>query len=147
MQSAVGRLSIALLIIVSTHLPVSASPADEITEILARAQALYYEADFGKSIEILSRADELLRDQPGHLQEKAAVKLQMALAFIGLNDKVQAKRNFSEMYALDPNHQMDPQVFAPKVIQLAEEAEGELSESLCRSVLNQADEAIVKGDS
>ena len=84
MQSAVRRLSIALLIVVFTQLPVLAAPADEITEILARAQALYYEADFGKSIEVLSQADELLKNQTGHAQEKATVKLQMALAFIGL---------------------------------------------------------------
>jgi tetratricopeptide (TPR) repeat protein len=146
MQSAVCRLSVALLIVVSVQLPVSSRPSDEITDILARAQALYYEADFGKSIEALTQADDLLRNQTGHTQEKAAVKLQMALAFIGLNDKAQAKHNFSEMYALEPDHQMDPQVFAPKVIQLAEEAKAEQSESLCRSILNQANETMVKGD-
>ena len=46
------------------------APPDDPSEMLARAEALYYEAEFAKSVELLTRADEILRPQAGHLEEK-----------------------------------------------------------------------------
>ncbi len=65
--------------------------------MLARAEALYYEAEFAKSVELLSRADEMLRPQSGHLEEKINVKMQLALSFMGLNDINRAKANLVEV--------------------------------------------------
>src|SRR5215831_10123086 len=97
------------------------SRVDEPSEMLARAEALYYEADFAKSIELLLRADELLARQAGRLEEKTAVKLQLALGFIGLNDSTRGKAYLKELYALDSDHRIDVQAFSPKVIRLVEE--------------------------
>src|SRR5262245_48357370 len=102
--------------------------ADEVAETLARAEALYYEADFTKSIELLLHADELLQSQLGHQQEKATVKLQLALAYVGLNNTTQAKIYFRELYALDFDHAIDAQQFSPKILQLAEQAKAEQGE-------------------
>src|SRR6266436_6605567 len=99
-MSKIVRTGILLLIFVALCSTSWASP-DEVADLLARAQVLYYEADFNKSIELLLRADELVRDQSGHVKEKSDVKLQLALGFIGLNDRVQAKRYFTELYAID----------------------------------------------
>jgi hypothetical protein len=114
--------------------------------MLARAEALYYEADFAKSVELLSRADEVLRSQPGHLEEKINVKMQLALGFMGLNDINRAKANLVELYALDSDHRIDPQVFAPKVVTLAEEARAEQNAMRCQSLVNDAQEQYAAGN-
>ena len=120
--------------------------ADDPSEMLARAEALYYEAEFAKSVELLTRADEILRLQSGHLEEKINVKMQLALAFMGLNDINRAKTNLVELYALDSDHRMDPQVFAPKVVKLAEEAKAEQNELRCQSILNDAQTQYAAGN-
>src|SRR5262245_19947528 len=84
------------------------APADDPSEMLSRAEALYYEADFAKSVELLLRADELLLKERGRLEEKTEVKLQLALGFIGLNDKARAKAFLEQLYALDSDHRIDP---------------------------------------
>src|SRR5712671_2719405 len=95
-----SRKILAVLIVLFVSRPIQAASADEPGEMLARAEALYYEADFAKSVELLLRADNLLREQPGRLQEKSDVKLQLALGFIGLNDRNQAKAYLGQLYAL-----------------------------------------------
>jgi hypothetical protein len=144
------RNILALLIMVLMSQPGwSAAPAsaDDPSEMLARAEALYYEAEFAKSVELLTRADEILRPQAGHLEEKINVKMQLALAFMGLNDISRAKTNLVELYALDSDHRMDPQVFAPKVVKLAEEAKAEQDEVRCQSILNDAQKQYAAGNS
>jgi tetratricopeptide (TPR) repeat protein len=146
-MSRISRSILTLLIIVSLRGPGVSAPADEATEMLARAVALYYEADFARSIELLLRADELLRPRTGQLQEKAEVKMQLALAYIGLNDNARAKTYLEELFALDPDRQTDPQMFSPKVIQLAEEARASQNEQRCRAVLDEANRHLVAGNS
>src|SRR5215831_6730605 len=122
------------------------SRVDEPSEMLARAEALYYEADFAKSIELLLRADELLNQQSGHMDEKTAVKLQLALGYIGLNDSARAKTYLGQLFALDADHRIDPQVFSPKVIKLADEARAEQNAVRCRSVTDDAQRQLGKGN-
>src|SRR5215471_16518959 len=122
------------------------APPDDPSEMLARAEALYYEAEFAKSVELLSRADEVLRSQPGHLEEKIDVKMQLALGFMGLNDITRAKANLVELYALDSDHRIDPQVYAPKVITLAEEARAEQNTRQCQALVNDAQQQYAAGN-
>jgi tetratricopeptide (TPR) repeat protein len=140
------RNILTILILLSLNLSGWSTPADEPSEMLARAEALYYEADFAKSIELLLRADTLLRQQSGRLQDKINVRLQLALGFIGLNDTARAKAYLSEMFAIDENHRIDPQMFSPKVIQLAEEAKAEQAELRCRSTLDEAQRLLGAGN-
>jgi len=140
------RRIFAVLIVIAMYRPIWAG-TDEPSEMLARAQVLYYEADFAKSVELLLRADELLRDKPGLLQEKTDVKLQLALGLIGLNDSDRAKVYLGQVYALDPDHQIDPQMFSPKVIRLAEDARTEQNERRCRLLSDQAQAQLEKGNS
>ena len=105
------------------------------------------QADFAKSIELLLRADELLGQQTGNLQEKTAVKLQLALGYIGLNDSTRAKTYLEQLYALDADHHIDPQVFSPKVIRLADEARAEQNELRCRLLTDEAQRQLGTGNS
>jgi len=121
--------------------------SDEPADMLARAEALYYEADFAKSVELLQRADEMLSKQPAGVKEKTDVKLQLALGFIGLNDNDKARKYLGELFVLDPNRAMDPQMFSPKVIKLADEAKAEQNELHCRSVVDDAQKQLTAGNS
>jgi len=141
------RNTIALLIVFSFGQFAFAETVDDAREMLARAEALYFEADFEKSVDLLLRAAELLRDQPGYQKEKSAIKLQIALGLIGLNDSARAKQYLGELYALDADHRIDPQMFSPKVIQLAEEARAEQHERRCRSVSEEAQQQLDRGNS
>src|SRR5262249_30868094 len=130
----ISRSILALLLIAGMSRSGYSAGADEPSEMLARAEALYYAADFAQSIELLLRADEMLRQQVGNLKEKTDVKLQLALSFIGLNDSARAKTYLQELYAIDIDRRIDPQMYSPKVIRLAEDARTEQKELRCRNV-------------
>jgi hypothetical protein len=72
--------------------------------------------------------------------------MQLALGFMGLNDISKAKANLVELYALDSDHRVDPQVFAPKVVKLAEEAKAEQNEMRCQSLVNDAQKQYAAGN-
>jgi len=139
------RKIVVLLFVMGAGSSAWSRPSDEISETLARAEALYYEADFTKSIELLLRVDKLLLPQSDRQQEKLSVKLHLALAYIGLNDSNQAKVYFRELYALDSDYSMDPQRFSPKVIQFAEKAKVEQNEIRCKTVATDAQQQLAIG--
>ena len=122
------------------------TPLDEVAETLARAETLYYQAEFTKSIELLLRLDKSLRPLSDHQQEKVSVKLQLALAYVGLNDNSQAKAYFRELYALDSDYSIDPQRFSPKVVQFAEQAKAEEAEIRCNSISSDAGRQLAAGN-
>ena len=136
------RNILVLLLIVSVGHSTWSAPLDEINEALARAEALYYEADFNKSIELLLPVDKLLQPRSDHPQEKITVKLQLALAYVGLNDNTHAKAYFRELYSLDRDYSIDPQRFSPKVVGLAEQARIEQTEVRCRTVTSDAERQL-----
>jgi hypothetical protein len=143
----IPRSILALLILFSMRGYAWSAEADDLSGMLARAEALYYQADFTKSIELLLRADELIQRQSGgQMSDKIDVKLQLALGFIGLNDAVQAKDYLRQLFELDPDHRVDPQIFSPKVIQLAEDARIEQNARRCESVKNEAQRQLGAGN-
>jgi tetratricopeptide (TPR) repeat protein len=122
------------------------SAADEVSEMLARAEALYYEADFEKSVEILLRADDMLKKQPERLKEKTDVKMQLALGYIGLNDSAKAKAYLAELFVLDPDRVIDPGLYSPKVIRMAEDAKAESEAVRCQSIVTEAQTQLKAGN-
>jgi tetratricopeptide (TPR) repeat protein len=113
-------------------------PPDEITDTMTRAESLYYEAKFKDAIQLLQRADNLLQPKSDRLPEKITVKLQLALAHMGLNETALAKTSLREVYALDANYRMDAQQLPPKVLALADEAKTEQNQIRCQMVRNEA---------
>jgi tetratricopeptide (TPR) repeat protein len=111
---------------------------DEITDTLARAESLYFEAKFKEAIQLLQHADDLLRPKTDRQPEKISVKLQLALAEMGLNDTAQARTSLREIYMIDADYRIDPQQFPPKVIALADEAKAEQNQIRCQMVRNDA---------
>src|SRR5262245_3296566 len=132
----------AFLLVISLAGFARTAPVDEVGDALARAQSLYYEARFSESIPLLSRADELLQTQPERFQEKINVKLQLALAYIGLNDIAKAGSFLRELYTLDPDYSLDAQQFSPKVIGLAAEAKTQQNQIRCEGVQRDARKSV-----
>jgi len=124
---------LALLPIVGTGLLQRASAQDDFESTLTRAQALYYEARFKDSVELLLPVDELLRQQPDHLSESIRVKLQLALGYIGQNQTAQAKSVFQEVCVLDASYSLDSSQFAPKVLALFNDAKAEQKKAQCEA--------------
>ena len=146
MTTMCRKIAVLFIVIVCLSRVASAGPLDDIRDLLARAEALYYEADFAKSLELLLHADELVRTQPGNIPEKTQVKLQLALGMIGLNDTTRARTYLDELYAINPEYQLDSQLYSPKVIRLAEEAKANQTELRCRSIMDETQKQLGTGN-
>jgi len=94
---------------------------DEIAPMLAQAETLFYQAKFNDAIQLLEKADGLLQNQTGRLEEKTRTKLQLALAHVGINRNDLAKVDLRELFELKSDYVLDPQIISPKVMALAEE--------------------------
>src|SRR5215510_6576410 len=123
------RIAFALLTIIQSI--AQTATQDDLRDALAHAETLYYGARFNESIELLTRVDSALGSQPGRLRDKIDAKLQLALAHIGLNDTATAKTYLIELYALDPDFDLDRDKFSPKVLAVAAEASAENSKRRC----------------
>src|SRR5262252_2698143 len=104
-----------------------AAPQDDVNSSLARAEQLYYEAQFRESIDLLLPIDAALGSQPEGLQDKIKVKLQLALAHIGLSETSAAGDRFGEIVDLDPSYSLDPRRYSDKVVSLFDEVKQEHS--------------------
>jgi len=123
------------------------APQDEIKDALARAESLYFEAKFNDSIQLLTRVNESLKAQPERLPERTNTKLQLALANVGLNNAAAAKSFLVELFALNPDFNLDAQQFSPKVIALANEAKVEQNKMRCQGAGEDARKNLASGDS
>jgi tetratricopeptide (TPR) repeat protein len=133
-------------VILSFALAATAMPEDEISDTLTRAESLYFEAKFKDAIQLLQHADDLLRPRTDRMRDKINVKLQLALAHVGLNEAALAKVSLRELYGLDPQYRLDPQQIPPKVIALAEEAKSEQNEARCQSIRTDARKYMESGN-
>ena len=124
----------------------AARPADDVSDALTRAESLYFEAKFKDAIQLLQHADEVLRPRNDRTPDKINVKLQLALAHIGLNETGLAKASLRELFAIDPEYRLDAQQFPPKVLMLADEARTEQNEARCQSVRADARKLLESGN-
>jgi tetratricopeptide (TPR) repeat protein len=102
--------------------PQTPAPDADISSILARADAAYYDARFNDAIALLAPLDAALEARPERIDDRVRIKLQLALSHIGLNQIEEAKTRFSEIYEINPQFAVDPAKFAPKVIALFNDA-------------------------
>src|SRR5262249_55544829 len=116
------------------------SPTPElVASTLSRAQALYYDASFQESINLLLPVDKVLGSDDKRIKEKIDIKLQIALAHVGLGQMLEATRRFGEICALDLDYSLDPKKFAFKVVLAFEEAKDENEKIQCRVLCAEAD--------
>lgn len=118
---------------------VSLSPSqgltqDDVANTLARAEKLYYDAQFQDTISVLAPLDVSLQSEPGLQDEKIRVKVLLALAYIGTNDKARAKSLFKEVAGLDADFSLSPEKFSDNVVALFDEAKAEQRADGCRQI-------------
>jgi tetratricopeptide (TPR) repeat protein len=116
---------------------------EEIQATLSRAETLYRQARFKESIQLLTPLDRLLQGRPDHVR----VKLQLALAHVGLNETSAARTFFQELCSLDPDYELDALQFAPKVVTLFNEARGKEIEARCSAACREANRLLNAGNS
>jgi tetratricopeptide (TPR) repeat protein len=124
----------------------SSIPQADIDNAIAHAESLYFEARFKDSLDAIAPLDEVLKQEPLRVKDRIRVKLQMALAHVGLNDIAQAKARFAEVCALDPSYSLDREQFAGKVLSLFDEAKAEHSASRCTVVCEEVDRLLTQED-
>ena len=72
------RYIMTVFVILSIAVVAQATPPsseDEIAQILTRAESLYFEAKFRDAVQVLQRADDLLKPQANRVSDKIAVTL------------------------------------------------------------------------
>jgi hypothetical protein len=115
----IGGLVLGVLLIVP--------PAEAATAVVGDAKALYRDARFSEAVVKLDTAIAAMRS--GDLTSARAVLaeayLHLGLAHLGLSDRAAAFAAFKELARLEPERQLDADVYAPKVRRLLEEARAE----------------------
>jgi hypothetical protein len=95
---------------------------------LERAKVLYERASFADAIQLLQdavRRLELVREVRGRTQALSDAYLHLALAELGAGERGEAKEAFRRLLRVDPQRKLDPDIYAPKVLALLEEARTE----------------------
>lgn len=119
---------------------------EDVERTLGRAQALYYEAHFKDSVDILLPVDQALRQQPSRVGLSISVKLQLALGYIGQNQTEEAKSVLQEVCVLDPEYSLDSNQFAPKVLALYDDVKTKQKQTRCETFCKEIDRLSKTGD-
>ena len=140
-------IGLSLLIVAASSVAAQTqSSSVDIQTELSRAEALYFKAQFKESIVILLPLDVALRDQPGRIPEAVKVKLQLALAHMGLDENDAAQMLFEELCRLDPDYVLDSSEFAPKVLSLFSKSRDAAATSRCSAACTQAKMLLNQAD-
>jgi hypothetical protein len=110
-------------------LAASALSADVVAD-LAQAKSLYERAQFGEAIELLQGALRRLEAEKASAARTSSLGdayLHLALAHLGVGDRSDAKEAFRRLLRLEPGRRLDPEIYAPKVLALVEEARAEIA--------------------
>jgi Tfp pilus assembly protein PilF len=137
---------LSLALILSIAGAQRAMSQEDIERTLTRAQALYYEAHFKDSVELLLPVDAMLRQQPAGVSLTINVKLQLALGYIGQNQTDAAKSALQEVCILDPEYKLDSTQFAPKVLALYDDVKAKQKKTRCESLCREIDRLSKSGD-
>jgi hypothetical protein len=102
----------------------------EVDRDLEEAKGLYREAKFAQAIaklqSAIGRLDQL-RDLEVRKIQLADAYLHLALSYVALNDSTAARETLKQMVRLDRSRRLDPEVYAPKVIEIFEQARAEVA--------------------
>lgn len=124
------RPILVLVMIVQVGIPLRAQ-GNDVDRELEEAKALYREAKFAQAIAKLQATIgrlEQLRDIQARKIQLSDAHLHLALSYVALNDPSAAKESLKAMLRADPAKRLDPQVYAPKVVELFEQARIEVGQ-------------------
>lgn len=114
-------------VVLTTLIAFAPTRSQDFARALNEAKAFYAEGRFGRSIARLQRLVLELRgaDTGEAAAVEAEAELLMGLAYVALDDPDSARNAFVRLVELEPERRLDPDVHAPKVIALFEEARRE----------------------
>jgi hypothetical protein len=119
-----ARCLLSILLCVSAA-PALAAAAGADEPDLAAGKSRYSEARFAEAIPLLQEAVRALEPQRGDAaanDQLADAYLHLGLSYFALRDLATAKDAFRNVLRLDASRQLDPEVYAPKVVELFEQA-------------------------
>ncbi len=105
--------------------PLRRGPRMRPPPLLDEGKTLFEQARFSLAVAKLQEAIGVLEDEPDAARRRGALTdafLHLGLAFIGLNEREAARDAFKNVLRLDPDFHPDPEILAPKVIELFEQA-------------------------
>jgi hypothetical protein len=126
LRQCAAHLLVAVL--VSTSAAIAAGQQPDLDRELAEARALYGEAKFPEAIARLNvfvGRLESLPDFPRRDEQLVEACLLLGLAHVALDDLPSARASFKRVLRVRPDRRLDPEVYAPKVVMLFEEARAE----------------------
>lgn len=90
---------------------------------LADARDLYVQGDYSAAVAVL---EDVLESRP---QPPAKAEAHLLLGVIAhvLGDAIRARAEFSEVFRIEPDWKLDPEVFSPKTIELFESVRAAIS--------------------
>lgn len=139
-------ITLASVLVLSMAVVQRAESQEDVERTLNQAQALYYEAHFKDSVDLLLPVDAALRQKTSPVGLSISVKLQLALGYIGQNQTEQAKSVLTEVCMLDPEYSLDANQFAPKVIALYDDVKAKQKQSRCETFCKEVDRLSKAGD-
>jgi hypothetical protein len=119
------RVLVALLVALRVVAAVPAAPED-----LEQAKKLYREGHFSESITSLRLVVATLgqsQDLGLRRIQLADAYLHLALSHVALGDMENGKQALKEMLRIDAGRRLDPEVYAPKVVALFDQAQSEIA--------------------
>src|SRR5262245_31944470 len=147
---SVARRIVFAVVLAALGLDFSTSTVNaqqDVSAELARAQSLYYDAEFRPSIDLLLDLEKRLGNDPQSSDARLKIALYLGLAYVGLNDTEKAKAKFIEVCTLDSRYGLSPLDYSRKVINLFQEASKSCtSGGPCDNFCGQVDGLIMKGD-
>jgi len=139
-------VNLAFVLVLSIVVVRRAESQEDVERTLTRAQALYYEAHFKDSVDLLLPVDAALSKKTSPVGLSISVKLQLALSYIGQNQTEEAKTILQEVCMLDPEYSLDANQFAPKVIALYDDVKKKQKQSRCEIFCKEVDRLSKAGD-
>jgi tetratricopeptide (TPR) repeat protein len=133
---SVRALHLLAAAVVSTSTAVAAAQQPDLDRGLDEARALYGEAKFPEAVARLdafvSRL-ESLPDYPKRDEQLVEAYLLLGLAHVALDDLPSARASFKRALRVRPGRRLDPEVYAPKVVTLFEEARAEAAKEAAQA--------------
>jgi hypothetical protein len=123
-------VGVSLLIVFVVDMRGIAAQQPDLDRQIEDAQRLYREANFTEAVVKLQGTIDRLRllsDLQARKAQLVDAHLLLALSYFALDERGSAKEHLKQVARLDAAHRLDPQVYAPPVIQLMQEARAEIA--------------------
>ena len=115
---------VVLLLVMALGMPNAGMAADVDTD-LATGVRQAQEGDFENAVTTLDSVVRRLTGQPSRAKDLARAYTYLSIAYLGLSQEQTAKAKFLEAWKAEPNMELSPREFPPRILEFFEEARRE----------------------